>query len=306
MVKERSVSFGSGVRLAGIISEASQPPAGRPACILLNAGVVHRVGPNRLYVRLARELAVAGHHVLRFDLSGRGDSDVRSDGLPFLESSVAEVRDAMDYLAATRGACTFILLGICSGAGNAFQAALADPRVVGAVMVDVHAYPTLGFYLRHYARRLGSPESWRNTLSGENDLGRKFRWVLGRRPRPLGHERSAPVEPGSREPDGLIPPKEETARALETIIDRGVRLLLIFSGTWRAFNYRNQFRDAFPALYHRGASQVEYFPDADHTFSHLYNQQRLMETVTAWVTAQWPVAGRLEAAVTQDPQTPAL
>ena len=66
--------------------------------------MVHRVGPNRLYrpARAEEELASAGHVVMRFDFSGRGDSDVRTDGMSFLASTVEEVRDAMDYLAESR------------------------------------------------------------------------------------------------------------------------------------------------------------------------------------------------------------
>jgi pimeloyl-ACP methyl ester carboxylesterase len=299
MLKERSVQFGADVKLAGVVTEVSRP-GDRPACILLNAGVVHRVGPNRLYVRLAREFAALGHLVLRFDFSGRGDSDARTDGLSFFESSVAEARDAMDYLAQSRGARRFILLGICSGGGNAFQSTLADPRVVGAVMVDVHAYPTFGYYLRYYAKRLWNLESWRNTLSGRNALGRTLR-------RGLGSSESAdepdgePAEPGTRSNEGLVQSKAETGRAIEAVIDRGVRLLLVFSGTWRAFNYRGQFRDAFPALFRRGMIQVEYFPEADHTFSRLYNQQRLVDTISAWLTTGWPAAPLADAAASCEP-----
>jgi hypothetical protein len=294
MVKERSVLFGSAVRLSGVVSEAGEASPTRPACILLNAGVVHRVGPNRLYVRLARELASAGHVVMRFDFSGRGDSDVRTDGMSFLQSTVEEVRDAMNYLAESRGARSFILLGICSGAGNAFQAALADARVVGAVMIDVHAYPTFGYYLRHYARRIVSFRSWRNTLSAQNELGRKLRAVVtgGRGAQESQDARPAPVEPGTRPGDGLIPPKVEAEKAIRDVVGRGVRLLLIFSGTWRAFNYREQFHHAFPALSRLGMIDVEYFPDADHTFSRLYNQQRLVNTIRNWVTDHWRATER--------------
>ena len=49
--------------------------AGQPWVVLLNAGIIHRIGPNRLYVQLARRLASRGHAVLRFDLAGIGDSE---------------------------------------------------------------------------------------------------------------------------------------------------------------------------------------------------------------------------------------
>ena len=56
---EEAVLFGTTQSLVGILSQPprEEAPRGLPAVILLNAGIVHRVGPNRLYVRMARELA---------------------------------------------------------------------------------------------------------------------------------------------------------------------------------------------------------------------------------------------------------
>ena len=77
-MSERPVMIGADRNLMGIVCEPDGPwPASRPAMIMLNAGLIHRVGPNRLHVRLARELAARGFLSLRLDLSGRGDSDPR-------------------------------------------------------------------------------------------------------------------------------------------------------------------------------------------------------------------------------------
>ena len=42
--------------------------------VFLSAGLLHRVGPHGLHVRLARELAQMGFSSLRVDLAGTGDS----------------------------------------------------------------------------------------------------------------------------------------------------------------------------------------------------------------------------------------
>jgi hypothetical protein len=72
-MNEEAVLIGGS--LVGILS---RPPAGvdpaMPGVLLLNAGRIHRVGPNRLYVAIARRLAAMGFAVCRFDLSGIGDS----------------------------------------------------------------------------------------------------------------------------------------------------------------------------------------------------------------------------------------
>src|SRR4051812_31655913 len=74
-----------------------------PAVILLNGGLLHRVGPNRIYVKIARALATMGLTVLRLDLSNIGDSPPRAENMPIEQSMLADVQDAMDSLARTHG-----------------------------------------------------------------------------------------------------------------------------------------------------------------------------------------------------------
>jgi hypothetical protein len=71
-VREEALSFGDGGRLFGILSEPGR--GARTAVIFLNADANHRVGPNRLYVSLARDLAARGYPAFRFDVGGLGDS----------------------------------------------------------------------------------------------------------------------------------------------------------------------------------------------------------------------------------------
>jgi len=288
---ERPIVFGSGCSLVGVVTEPRKGvrAADRPACLFLNAGVIHHVGPNRLHVHLARHLAELGFLSFRFDFSSRGDSDARSDGLAFAEATVIESREAMDMLQKNHGCERFVLMGICSGAVASFQAALADPRVVGAVLIDIAAYPTTGYYLRRYLRRARSLESWKNFLR-RNLPGR-----LLRAPR-APEEAAAPGEIETLFGTFVLPPRSEAERAIAGLLDRGVRLLLIYSGSWTAYNYRDQFKDAFPGLMKRGAIQVEYYPDADHTFTRLASQRRLARTVTDWLVRKLPEAGTQNAA----------
>src|SRR5215204_2692196 len=111
-MKEKAFQFGKSALLTGILSEPENgvTPADRPAFILLNSGILHRVGSCRLHVRIARALAAAGFSSLRFDFSGIGDSEPRRDSLSFEESSRVEVREAMDYAAQTRGVRRFVLM----------------------------------------------------------------------------------------------------------------------------------------------------------------------------------------------------
>jgi hypothetical protein len=54
-----------------------------------NAGMLHRVGPYRLHVRLARDLARMGFSSLRVDLADTGDSPLRP-GLTYTQSVAAD------------------------------------------------------------------------------------------------------------------------------------------------------------------------------------------------------------------------
>ena len=126
-MKEHAFLFGSSQGLVGIVTEpSSRSQNAGLGVVFRNAGVIHRVGPCRLYVTLARELANLGCVVARFDHSGVGDSHVRRDGLPFEESSIAEAREAMDWLQRSRGVDRFVLAGLCSGAVTSFDAAVLD------------------------------------------------------------------------------------------------------------------------------------------------------------------------------------
>src|SRR5690606_5770247 len=76
-MNERALRFGDGERLGGVLALPDETlAADAPCIILLTAGLLHRPGPYRAYVDLARRLADAGYPVLRFDLSGIGESGI--------------------------------------------------------------------------------------------------------------------------------------------------------------------------------------------------------------------------------------
>lgn len=139
-LRETALRFGA-ERLFGILTEPEVPSNDQrqdTAVLLLNVGANYRIGPSRLYVRMARSIAAQGWRALRLDLPGIGDSRVDNpfsmDSL-YSRDSTAEVAAAIDCLAA-RGCKKFFLLGICSGSFVAFQSALADARVTGQILMN--------------------------------------------------------------------------------------------------------------------------------------------------------------------------
>lgn len=293
-MREKAVRFGKTKSLVGIVTEASNGAGrdGGPAVIMLNSGILHHVGASRLHVTLARALAPAGYTVMRFDHSGIGDSDARREILPFEKSAVLDVQEAMDYLTATRGAREFVLMGLCSGADMSFKVAGADLRVVGMMQLDAWAYRTLGYWLHHYGKRVLRVTVWKRWLL------KKLARVVGRSVGP-----TVPARPGADavtpEYRRVFPPRELVATELETLLQRGVRFLNVFSGGQEEhFNHLGQYRAAFRSVDFRDQVRVEYLADADHLFTRLDHQQFLVGAVTEWMSRNWATAPRQEMRTT--------
>ncbi|WWT75605.1 hypothetical protein V8H18_04740 [Lautropia mirabilis] len=143
--REETLCFGPEARLIGTITQPADRaarPGSQPGLILLNAGMLPRVGPHRLNVELARTAAVQGLTAIRFDLPGLGDSGFTNSRLSHEEQTRAAIEDAMALLAGTPFAPDrFLIAGLCSGADAGFQMAQNDPRIVGLFMMEPYYFP---------------------------------------------------------------------------------------------------------------------------------------------------------------------
>src|ERR1700758_5353576 len=98
-ISEQAVLMGNEHSLVGIMTSAIKAaPSPNPTVVILNTGIVHRVGHHRMFVTLSRALARAGFNVLRFDFAGIGDSEPRTNCLSPLESSLADLGEVLDWL----------------------------------------------------------------------------------------------------------------------------------------------------------------------------------------------------------------
>lgn len=267
---ERTVRFGDDDHLVGITATA---PSRKPdvGVIVLNAGLVYHVGPFRLHVELTRQLNDAGYPSLRFDLSTLGDSGASDTARASSAQVQQDVSDAMNVLARQSGCSRFVLIGLCSGASNAHRVASEDPRVVGAVFLDGHAFRTLGFYVRHYLPRLADPV-------------RVLRFLL--RPR---RRMAAGGEADFQAPR---PPRARVTAELGNMLARGLKLNFIFSGGASSyFNDVRQLGECYgrSIARHPGLS-AHFFAEADHTYILVEDRARLIAHIRTWLQQHVPVS----------------
>lgn len=277
MTASESVAvFGQARSLVGILTVPSHPRQTRPAVVIINSGIIHRAGPNRLYVRLARELAELGHWVLRFDLSGIGDSGPPTVRTSVLESALADIGDAMGHLGSVSGNSEFILCGLCSGADQALIKASSDRRVVGVAVMDPTMFRTAGFLLRRVLSALARPITWIRLLTGRYNLWKAltFRWS----------EASARTPSSGSNPDA----SEKAFAVLRAITERDVHLCCVFTGGHINYGYRSQFTDYFRGISFGRTFRLEYLPDCSHTFSAEDHKAALMNIVVSFAAECWP------------------
>jgi hypothetical protein len=182
----------------------------------------------------------------------------------------------MDLLAATRGAERFVVAGICSGGVQSLRVALAEPRVVGAAMLNPQGYfassskriesylkaeKDKSWLLTHSMRRR---ESWVRLLRGDIDFLALARALAGRALRPL-------LEHGADRQD-----IKALARQFETLAARAVPMLHVYAEHDPGLIELDLVARAMPAS-RRKLMQPHLVPAADHLFTPLAAQQRLTD-----------------------------
>lgn len=274
-MNEVIVNFGPEGNLAGTLAlpAGTAKPVGM---LLLNAGVIHRMGPHRMNVKLARRAAEAGFASLRFDFPGQGESVVVPARLPFEQQAVLDIGSAMTCMQRVTGLERFVIVGICSGAHHGQNAALSDPRIVGLWMLDGYFYTTTKTLLVRLYRRF-APSSLPTLLPW---LVRRLRLVWKR----LRARLFEVGDTGRDEGVYRFPSRESYAAAMNTLSDRNVDMCLMFSGSMTThYNYPGQLADGFPGQRFVERVECEIDPQLDHTLSTLDSQKRMIERVLGWL-----------------------
>lgn len=284
-MNEICVAFGPDRHLVGTLTLPGTAAPGRPAVLLMNAGVIQRIGPHRINVKLARALAQQGVTSLRFDLSGQGDSRAPAGAAPYETQSIIDIRAAMDHVERTTGIDRFAIAGICSAADHGLVVAVEDPRVVGLWMMDGYAYPTRKTrFLRYWL-----PMKGRFFSALAKGLWTRLRQAPARLVRHLARHQ------GDYEDDTFfgrhLLPAEVYAGHLRALVDRGVAVFLMYSGSLlNRYNYAGQLRDGFGRDAFVDKVRCDFVPDIDHTVTTVASQRRLVAIICDWVRSLPPSA----------------
>ena len=266
---ERSVLIGTN----SVFSIVTEPAAARrgPGVILLNSGLLHRVGPSRLYVHLGRRLGALGFVTARIDVSGKGDTPRRQE-VTAEQSLLLDYDDACSSLGSRFGLQRFILIGLCSGADDAYAVASVRENVAGLVLLDGYAARTARYYFRHYGSRVFHLQPWIS----------RSRRILQRLSRTV--RRADDDEPDlSMAEVRNFPRTPEARRRFEIISQHCERCLCVYtSASHTYYNYEGQLRDGFPTFRPRGDVREIYIPAAKHTYPLAHHRRIAIESICEW------------------------
>lgn len=270
--KETPVQFGPEGALIGVITTPADGALEPVACLMLNMGANHRIGPRRINVKLARQLAAHGISGIRFDLAGLGDSGPAAGSEHFLTQAVFDLQAAMNLMETTLGVRRFIVIGLCSGASNGKSVAIADSRVVGLLMFDGYAFPS--------RRSRWERTMWRALAAPTNPavLGKTARWLQ----RKFSRSAAMAAAPDIYEQDTPEAIAASFRRAMMQLAERKVAVLLLYTGT---MHVRDRNRDQLGPFADEAFTQdfeYEFIGEIDHSLTSLASQQIFMAVVCDW------------------------
>jgi dienelactone hydrolase len=277
-VSEQAILFGPRQSLVGILARPVAPaPSENAAILILNTGIIHRVGHHRMYVTISRALAELGHTVLRFDFSGIGDSDPRNDNLSPLESCLADIKEAMDWLEGNRHITRVILVGLCSGADHAVLYGHTDKRVCGLVLMDPTIPATVRYYFQYMRPRLTHLRNWMTVLTGKSRMLRSLIDEVVHAAQPKWKSDELSLQ-NLRFHSCL-------EQSYQNAVAQRVEILAIFTGETTRQTYREQILDAFPNVSFGDQLRLEFFPGSDHTFVLQADRAKLTQLLLDWVAS---------------------
>jgi alpha-beta hydrolase superfamily lysophospholipase len=289
-IHERTCQFGKEEKIFGILGFKDQPQSEKPVVVLVNSGSVHHVGPNRLYVTLARTLALDGFTTFRIDLQGLGDSAqpmCLRENHPYPETATSDTESALTYLQHSLGAQRFIVLGLCSGAHTAFHSTidLTKPNIVDTIMINPITYrwvegmtldTTVHFQeVVYYKNAMKSSKSWLKFLQGKIQL----RYAIG-----VGFRAS------KRYANSMFDSKKSSqlSKDLNKVFTQGRPITLFIADHDPGYSIlMDGAKSVAKKALKTGRIRLQFIRKADHTFSTVEPRNDLIKKVSDHLKRFW-------------------
>lgn len=283
MVREQALLV-PGVPAFGILSTPlSDSARSGHAILLLNAGSTRRIGSSRMSVDQARRWASQGHVVLRLDLAGVGDSEVRAGrplNMSYPHEAMLDVRASLDHLHRMAGVRHVHACGLCSGAYHALKAARDGMPFASITLINPLVYFNAeGLTLEDelelspqkvhsaaasYKAAATSLDKWVKLLKGQVQLSVLLRVFVKR----LGMTLAVRVRDLARAVHW--PLTDDLGTELRRLTASGVRVQFVFAkGDPGEIMLREMAGSMLGALQRTGQLNLRIFDDADHVFTDL-------------------------------------
>ncbi len=271
--------------LLAVVTRPTGPDSGLAAVLLRGGGWRPSSGPRRTQVRLARRLAAAGLHGVRFSYHGVAESGGRSEEVFRLDQPFVEDLDAVGRWVASQGLQP-VLVGNCFGARTALSHASQAQSVAGVALIvpPVHDFEVARRIdrrpLSKLARRASPAHLWRVVRSPAR------RRALRRTTKALSGVARHRLRPGRRRDPGWI--SRGFCRELAALVDRKVPVLLVYGDD------DNYFRDFELAragelgeIVTRAGPRLEVavVPGKIHGLTSVDTQDATLTAVERWVAA---------------------
>ncbi len=190
-----------------------------------------------------------------------------------------------------------VVLGMCSGAYHAFQAALTDTRINGLVLVNLQKFVwegdesltvvqrttlrTTGFYLRN----LVNPGTWRRMIRGQINVSGITRALASRAVRQLAAAADPAIAAVNGETKvGMV------RRQLTELTQRGVRILYVLSGNDPGLDEISEYFGVRGWWLRRNSNVIFVtIKHADHTLSSHWARERLKQLIAPYLSQRMRV-----------------
>jgi hypothetical protein len=268
--------------------------------IMLNAGIIHRVGPNQLYTKLSKQLSSLKISTFRFDFPGIGDSSLGESDRTYEGNYYKSALTVIDYLHSNKGISKFILVGICSGADISLQTALHSDKVCGICFINGEyfnieelpelLYPMVNQYIaiRFNIKNILNFKRWIKLATNKTSFSYEkttyiFRFVINSFKDKFKLQNAGVNEIDS---NAIIKKLSDSIILLwRSLVDKKVNIYQIYSEGSIGLDLYKMLLNKHIQGIKDNRLKVEIVKNVDHTFTTIWSQSLLADLICHWVEA---------------------